>query len=105
MEDTFTRQFNIIFVRYMLHTTKQSKAESIEQFFGKLKELSAKCDLGNQGNTLIRDLFFANMQDLEFQKKLIRETVEPAQALRLANNMELGQRNQLQTLNNQTGCM
>ena len=34
IESTFIRQGNITFDRYMLLTTKQSKAESIEQFFG-----------------------------------------------------------------------
>ena len=39
------------------------------------------------------------MQDPEIQRELIRETLEPAQALRLAIKMELGQRNQLQITN------
>ena len=101
MESTFIRQRNITFDRYMLLTTKQPKGESIEHFFGKLKELSENCDLGNQEDTLIRDLFIANMQDPEIQRELLRETLEPAQALRLAINMEIGQRNQLQISNTQ----
>ena len=36
------------------------------------------------------------MQLPAIQQELHRETLEPAQALRLAINMELGQRNQLQ---------
>ena len=99
MEATFIRQRNITFDRYMLLTTKQSKGESIEHFFDKLKELSENCDLGNQEDTLIRDLFIANMQDPDIQRELLRETLEPAQALRLAMNMKLGQRNQLQISN------
>ena len=86
---------------YTLLTTKQSKGESIEHFFDKLKELSENCDLGNQEDTLIRDLFIANMQHPEIQRELLRETLEPAQALRLTINMELGQRNQLQISNAQ----
>ena len=85
----------------MLLTTKQSKGESVEHLFGKLKELSENCDIGNQEDTLIRDLFIANMQDPEIQRELLRETLEPAQALRLAINIELGQRNQLQISNAQ----
>ena len=96
MKATFIRQRNITFDRYMLLTTKQSKGESIEHFFGKQKELSENCELGSQEDTLIRDLFIANMQDPEIQRELLRETLEPAQALRLAIDMELGQRNQLQ---------
>ena len=85
----------------MLLTTKQSKRESIEHFSGKLKELSEDCDHGNQDDTLIRDLFIANMQGPEMQRELLREILEPPQALRLAINMELGQRNQLQISNTQ----
>ena len=101
IEATFIRQRNITFVWYMILTTKQSKRESIEHFFGKLKELSENCELGSQEDTLIRELFIANMQDPEIQRELLRENLEPAQALRLAINMELGQRNQLQITNSQ----
>ena len=73
----------------------------MEHFFGKLKELSENCDLGDQKDTLIRDLFIANVQDPEIQRELHRETLEPPQALRLAINMELGQQNQLQVSNTQ----
>ena len=41
------------------------------------------------------------MQDPEIHRELLRETLEPAQALRLAINMEPGQRNQLQITNSQ----
>ena len=41
------------------------------------------------------------MLDPEIQRELLRETLEPAQALRLAINMELGQRNELQITNSQ----
>ena len=85
----------------MLLTIKQSKGESIENFFGKSKELSGNCDLGNQEDTLIRDLFIANMQDPEVQRELFRKTLKPPQAPRLAINMEPGQRTQLQTSNTQ----
>ena len=57
--------------------------------------------LGSQEDTLMRDLFIANKQDPEVQRELLRETLEPPQALRLAINMELGQRNQFQISNTQ----
>ena len=41
------------------------------------------------------------MQDPEIQRELIRETLEPPQALRSAINLEVGQRNQLQISNTQ----
>ena len=66
--------------------------------------MSVNCQLGNQEDTLIiiRDLFIADMQDSETQKELLKETVEPAHALRLAINIELGQWNQLQITNSQS---
>ena len=70
--------------------------ESIEHIFGKLNELCENCDHGNQEDTLIRDFFIANMQYPETKRELLRETLEPPQALFLAINKELGQRNQLQ---------
>ena len=102
MEAAFICQRNITFDRYVLLTTKQTRGESIEHFFGKLKELSGNCELGSKEDTLLRELFIANMLDPEIQRELLRETLEPAKALRLAINMELGQRNQLQITNSQS---
>ena len=99
IENPFIRPRNITFVRYMLLTTKQSMGESIKRSFGKLRGLKENCELGNQEETLIRDLFIANMHDSEIQKELLKKTVDSAQALRLATYMEVGQRNQLQITN------
>ena len=100
-EDSFICPRNITFDRYKVLTIKRSQGESIEHFFGKLMKLSKNCELVNQEETLIRDLFIANMQETEIQKELLRKTVEPAQTLRLAISMELLQRNQIQFLSNQ----
>ena len=67
------------------------------QTAGIVREL--RSDLGNQGDTPIKDLFIANMQDPEIHKQSLRETLEPAQALRITINMELAQRNLLQISN------
>ena len=45
---------------------------------------------------MIRDVFITNLVDPEFQKELLKQTVEPRQALELAIVMELGMRNQHQ---------
>ena len=42
------------------------------------------------------------MQFSEIKKEFLKKAVEPAQALRLAINMKLGQRNQLQITNSQS---
>ena len=45
---------------------------------------------------MIRDVFITSFIDPEIQKELLKQTVEPRQALELAINMELGMRNQHQ---------
>ena len=47
---------NITFDRYLFLTRKQQKGEPIEKFYGHLKELSENCDLGEKGDTIIRDV-------------------------------------------------
>ena len=58
--------------------------------------MAENCDFENKEETLIRDVFITNLIDPEIQKELLKETVEPRQALELAINMELGMRNQHQ---------
>ena len=43
---------------------------------------------------MIREVFITNLLDSEIQKELLKQTIEPPQALELAINMELGMRNQ-----------
>ena len=99
---TFTRIHNITFDRYLFLTRKQQKGEPIEKFYGHLKKLSENCDLGEKGDTIIRDVFIANMQNEDIQKKLLKETVEPDKALAIAINIEMGTLNQLKMNANKT---
>ena len=73
IEDTFFGSRNINFDRYTLLTRGIKRRESIEHFFGKLKELSENCDLGSLEDALIRDLFIANMQDPKIQRELLKK--------------------------------
>ena len=84
LNTTFTRIHNITFDRYLFLTRKQQKGEPIEKFYGHLKELSENCDLGEKGDTIIRDVFIANMQNEDIQKELLKETVEPDKALAIS---------------------
>ena len=90
LNETFIRVHNITFDRYLFLTRKQQKGEPIEKFYGHLKELSENCDLGEKGDTIIRDVFIANMQNEDIQKELLKETVEPDKALAIAINIEMG---------------
>ena len=95
LNKTFIRIHNITFDRYLFHTRKQQKGEPIEKFYGHLKELSENGDLGEKGDTIIRDVFIANMRNEDIQKELLKETVEPDKALAIAINIEMGTLNQL----------
>ena len=95
LNTTFIRIHNITFDRYLFLTRKQQKGEPIEKFYGHLKELSENCDLGEKADTIIRDVFIANMQNEDIQKELLKETVEPDKALAIAINIEMGTLNQL----------
>ena len=96
LNTTFIRIHNITFHRYLFLTRKQQKGEPIEKFYGHLKELSENCDSGDKGDTIIRDVFIANMQNEDIQKELLKETVEPDKALAIAINIEMGTLNQLE---------
>ena len=95
LNTTFIRIHNITFDRYLFLTRKQQKGEPIEKFYGHLKELSENCDLGEKGDTIIRDVFITNMQNEDIQKELLKETVDPDRALAIAINIEMGTLNQL----------
>ena len=56
LNTTFIRIHNITFDRYLFLTRKQQKGKPIEKFYGHLKELSENCDLGEKGDTIIRDV-------------------------------------------------
>ena len=90
VEEAFIRPHNITFDRHVFLITKQLRGETVEHFYGKLKELAENCDFENKEETLIRDVFITNLMDPEIQKELLKQTDEPRQALELAINMELG---------------
>ena len=96
VEEAFIRPRNITFDRHVFLIIKQLRGETVEHFYGKLKELAENCVFENKEETLIRDVFTTNLIDPEIQKELLKQTVEPRQALELAINMELGMRNQHQ---------
>ena len=91
----FTKQRNITFDRYTFLTRKQLKREPVEKFYGCLRELSLNCDLGSHEESVIRDVFIANMQDGEIQRELLLETRAAKKALEFTMNIEMGIQNQL----------
>ena len=77
VEAAFIRPRNSIFDRHVFFITKQLQAETVEHFYGKLKELAENCVFENKEETLIRDVFITNLIDPDIQKKLLKQTVEP----------------------------
>ena len=74
---------------------EHSRRGNQPEFCGHLKELSENCDLGEKRDTIIRDVFIANMHNEDIQKELLKETVEPYKALAIAINIEIGSLNHL----------
>ena len=95
LDRVFTKQRNITFDRYTFLTRKQMKGEPVEKLYGCLRELSLNCDLGSHEESIIRDVFIANMQDGEIQRELLKETRTAKKALEVAMNIEMGIQNQL----------
>ena len=95
LDRVFTKQRNITFDRYTFITRKQMKGEPVEKFYGCLRELPLNCDLGSHKESIIRDVFIANMQDGEIQRELLKETRTAKKALEIAMNIEMGIQNQL----------
>ena len=69
---------------------KQLIGEPVEKFYGCLRELSLNCDLGSHEESIIRDVFIANLQDVENQRELLKETRSAKKALEIAMNIEMG---------------
>ena len=94
MEIFFIRTRNITFDRYVFFSRKQKKGETVEQFYGILKELAENCDFENREEVIIRDIFITNLLDDDIQRELLRDTVDTERALSMAVNMEMGHQNQ-----------
>ena len=95
LDGIFTKQRDITIDRYTFLTRKQMKGEPVEKFFGCLRELSLNCDLGSYEESIIRDVFIANMQDGEIQRELLKETRTTKKTLEVGVNIEMGIQNQL----------
>ena len=94
MQIAFIRPRNITFDQYVFFSRKQKKGETVEQFYGILKELAENCNFENREEVIIRDIFITNMLDDDIQRELLRDTVDPEKALSIAVNMEMGHQHQ-----------
>ena len=95
LEQTFICPRNVTFDRYLLLTRKQHRGETVEQFHSALRSLAEHCQLADQEDELLREIFTANMIDQEIQKELLKTTHTQEKALELAVSIKLGVRSQL----------
>ena len=65
LDRVITKQRNIAFDRYTFLARKKVKGQLVEIFYGCLREFSLNSDLGSHEESIIRDVFIANMQDGE----------------------------------------
>ena len=95
LELKFIRPRNVTFDNYLLLTRRQQKGETMEQFHSALRSLAEFCQLGALEDSLLRDIFTANMNDPEIQKELLKVALDPEKALELPISIELVARSQL----------
>ena len=100
VEAAFIQHRHITFDCHVFLIAKKLRGETVKHFYGKLKELAKNCEVENKEETLIRDVFITNFIDPEIQKELLKQTIEPPEALEWAINMELGMQHQHQIQHN-----
>ena len=72
------------FDRYQFLTLKQTKDEGVEAFLFELRHMAQYCNFGVIEGTIIRDVFTANMHEVEIQGELQQKTKTAAEAIKLA---------------------
>ena len=89
--ECFQIQRNRTLDRHVFLSRKQKPSESLNQFWNALNGLAAKCDFGEQTESLVHDIFVLNMANKQVQEKLCTELKEtPAEALQFAIAFEDG---------------
>ena len=73
--------------RFVFHSCKQQKGESVESVYGRLTDQAKNCSLGSEETALIRDAFILNIIDHETQKELLKE---PSKALEIETRWRWG---------------
>ena len=94
VETAFIQPRNITFDGHVFLITKQLRGETVEIVYGGLQQLAENCE--KKDETLKGDVIITILIDPKNQKEIFKQTVEPSQALKLSNNIELGMKNQHQ---------
>ena len=90
-EQAFRKPRNRTLEKYNFFSRKQTQKETLRQFWHTLRGMAAKCDFGDQTDSLIMDTFIQNMNNKTVQQKLCTEPKEnPEDAFRFAITYEEG---------------
>ena len=90
-EQAFRKPRKRTLERYKLFSRKQTQKETLRQFWHTLTGMAAKCDFGDQTDSLITDTFIQNMNNKTVQQKRCTEPKEnPEEAYRFAIAYEEG---------------
>ena len=93
--ECFQMRRNRTLDRHTFLSRKQKPSETLHQFWNVLNGLAAKCDLGNQTEGLVYDIFILNMSNKQVQEKLCTEPKDnPLDALQCAIAFEDGLKRQ-----------
>ena len=81
--------------RHVFLSCKPKPSESLNQFWKPLNGLAAKCDVGDQTESLVHDIFVLNMANKQLQEKLFTQPKQtPAETLQFAIAFEDGLKRQ-----------
>ena len=73
LEEYFVPTRNILYERYVFHTTEQQPHETIDQFLIKLRRLAESCQFGLLEDEMVRDRLVLGCKDTSARTRLFRE--------------------------------
>ena len=74
LEAHFAPSRNVIYERYVFHSTNQGETETIDQYVTKLRELASTCNFGTLTEEMIRDRIVLGTNNAGLQGRLLRES-------------------------------
>ncbi len=90
LAETFTQATGVIFERIALFRRRQRPLESLGDFHATLsKVVVAKCDFVDRADSVVSDVFLTCIRDIELQKRLCMEQMEPEEIFRITIAYEM----------------
>ena len=92
LAEMFMQATGVTFERIALFRRRQRQSESLRDFHDALSKMVVKCDFGDRADSVVRDVFLTYMRDVELQKRLCMEQMDPEETLRLTVANELSKK-------------